>query len=410
MNVEYHDTALGEEVANRARRFIDEEVLPAERALAAGETADDELIEELKAKARNRDVFAPQMPEEFGGLGLDLRDALPLYEQSGRSFLSQPAMRVAAPDEGTMYLLDMLATRSQQEEYLRPLVDGEIKSAFAMTEPLQGGGADPTMVKTTAEKDGDEWVVNGHKWWITNGSEAEFIVLMAQTDPDVHPYEGCSMLIVPADTPGIEIVRDLPHMGETTLGTVHSEILFDDVRVPEENLLGTEGDGFSHAQQRMVPARLTQCMRHAGGARRALDVAKAFMSERDVFGDRLAKKQAPRFEIAEAETKLHTARLTARHAAKSVASGNDGTTEAAMTKYYTTTVVQEIIDTAMQFTGSNGIGKDLPLSELFEGARIIRIADGPDEVQKRVIARDAFETVDESEVEHISRFMRPRRP
>jgi acyl-CoA dehydrogenase len=218
------------------------------------------------------------------------------------------------------------------------------------------------------------------------------------------------MFIVPADTPGIEVVRDLPHLGEATLGTVHSEVLFENVRVPEENLLGEEGEGFAHAQKRMVPARLTQCMRHSGKARRALDVAEAFMSEREVFGDTVAEKQAPRFDIADAETKLRAARLLARDAARAHAAGSDARVEASMAKYFTTNVSQEVVDTALQVCGANGIGMDLPLSQLFADARIIRIADGPDEVQKRVIARDAFENVDEREVEHLSRFGDPRRP
>ncbi|MEF8886710.1 MAG: acyl-CoA dehydrogenase family protein [Haloarculaceae archaeon] len=408
--IPHHDSDRALEVTERVREFIDEEVLPVERALPPGEEVPEDIVADLRAEARERGIYAPQMPEDLGGLGLDLRDALPVYEQSGRSYLAQPALRVDAPDEGTMHLLERLATEDQREEYLRPLVDAEISSAFAMTEPMQGGGADPTMVKTRAERDGDEWVIDGHKWWITNGSEAAFFVVMARTDPDVHPYEGSSMFIVPADTPGIEVVRDLPHLGESTLGTVHSEVLFEDVRVPEENLLGEAGQGFAHAQKRMVPARLTQCMRHSGKARRALDVAEAFMSEREVFGDTVAEKQAPRFDIADAETRLRAARLLARDAARAHAAGSDARVEASMAKYFTTNVSQGVVDTALQVCGANGIGMDLPLSQLFADARIIRIADGPDEVQKRVIARDAFENVDEREVEHLSRFGDPRRP
>jgi acyl-CoA dehydrogenase len=197
-------------------------------------------------------------------------------------------------------------------------------------------------------------------------------------------------------------------MGEDTLSRVHTELIFDDVRIPEENVLGEENAGFQHAQQRMVPARLARSMQFSGMAERALDIAKAFMSEREVFGGTVAEKQGPRFGIAEAETKLHAAKATTRQAASVYADGNQARTEAAVAKFYTTNVAQEVIDTALQFCGSNGIGQDLPLAEFYQDVRIIRIADGPDEVQKRVIARDAFEDVDEREVQHLSRYMDPR--
>ncbi|MFB6170949.1 MAG: acyl-CoA dehydrogenase family protein [Haloarculaceae archaeon] len=408
--MEYHDSELATEIAARTQEFVEEVVLPVERELPPGEQVSDAVIEDLREEARDRDLYAPQMPTDLGGLGLDYGDLLPTLEQAGRTLLAEPAMRIDAPDEGTMHLLELLANETQRERWLEPLVAGEIRSAFAMTEPMQGGGADPTMIQTTAEKDGDEWVIDGHKWWITNGSEAAFFVVMARTDPDVHPYEGCSMLLVPADTDGVEIVRDLPHMGGITLGSVHSEILFDDVRIPEENVLGEVGEGFTHAQQRMIPARLTQCMRLSGRARRALDVAKAFMSEREVFGDRIADKQGPQFDLAEAETKLHTARLLARNAAQTYAAGEQARVETAMAKFWTTNVAQEVVDAALQLCGSNGIGYDLPLAEFYQGVRIVRIADGPDAVQKRVIARDALDDVDEREIEHVSRFGSPRRP
>lgn len=406
--MEYHDSAEAAELADRTRSFVDDVVLPEERKLSGA--VPESTVDELREAARDRGLYAPHMPEELGGLGYDLRDVLPTFEQAARSPLGELALRTKAPDEATMHLMELLADERQRERWLRPLVAGEMTSAFAMTEPMQGGGADPTMLKTTADHDGDDWVIDGHKWWITNGSEADFFVVMAVTDPEVHPYEGSSMLIVPADAQGIEIVRDIPHMGGSIVGGVHSEILFDDVRVPEKNILGNVGDGFAHAQQRMVPARLTQCMRFTGKSRRALDVAKAFMSEREVFGDLVAEKQGPRFDLADAETKLHTARLTARNAADTYADGYEARLEAAMAKYYVINVAQEIIDIALQFCGSNGIGHDLPLANFYQSARILRIADGPDEVQKRVIAREVLKNIDDREVEHISRFGEPNRP
>ena len=407
--MDYRDAAEASAVASKIREFVDDVVLPVEREQTGGVPVSDELIDELRSEAKAHDVYAPQVSEEYGGLGLDFRDALPAYEEGGRSFLAMASIRTDPPDEGNIHLLELLGTETQKDTWLRPLVDGEIVSAFAMTEPMQGGGADPKMIQTHARKDGDEWVLNGHKWWITNGSDADFFLVMARTDPDVHPYEGCSILLVPADADGIEIVRDIPHMGETTLSRVHTELIFDEVRIPETNVLGEVDAGFAHAQQRMVPARLTRSMQFSGMAERSLDIAKAFMSEREAFGEHVREKQGPRFSIADAETKLHAARTMVRHAADVYADGDQARIEASMAKYYSTNVAQEVIDTALQFCGANGIGMDLPLAEFYQDVRIIRIADGPDEVQQRVIARDAFENVDEREVEHVSRYMDPRR-
>ncbi|WP_254524456.1 acyl-CoA dehydrogenase family protein [Natrinema caseinilyticum] len=406
--MEYNDSEQAQAVAQRIREFVDGVVLPIERDLPGGVPVSQELLDELRAEARAHDVFAPQVSKEYGGLGLTFRDALPAYEEGGRSFLAMPAIRTDPPDEGNIHLLELLGTDDQKDEWLRPLVNGDISSAFAMTEPMQGGGADPKMIETYAEKDGDEWVLTGHKWWITNGSDADFFLVMARTDRDAHPYKGCSILLVPADSDGIDIVRDIPHMGEETLSRAHTELIFDGVRVPEENILGTVDSGFQHAQQRMVPARLTRSMQFSGMAERALDIAKAFMSEREVFGEPVSEKQGPRFDVADARTRLHAARTMVRHAADVYAGGDQARIEAAMAKYFSTNVAQEVIDTALQFCGANGIGMDLPLAEFYQDVRIIRIADGPDEVQKRVIARDAFEDIDEREIEHVSRYMDPR--
>jgi acyl-CoA dehydrogenase len=406
--MQFNESEKAEAVTARIREFVDEIVLPAERDQPGGVAVSDELIDELRSEARDHDVYAPQVSEEYGGLGLDFRDALPAYEEGGRSFLAMTAIRTDPPDEGNIHLLELLGTDEQKDQWLRPLVDGEISSAFAMTEPMQGGGADPTMIETHAEKDGDEWSITGHKWWITNGSDADFFLVMARTNQEVHPYEGCSIFLVPADADGIDLVRDLPHMGEETLARSHTELIFDNVRVPEQNVLGTVDAGFDHAQQRMVPARLTRSMQFSGMAERSLDIAKAFMSEREAFGGSVSEKQGPRFDIADAETKLYAARSMIRRAADIYASGGQARTEAAMSKYYATNVAQDVIDTALQFCGSNGIGMDLPLAEFYQDVRIIRIADGPDEVQKRVIAREAFEDIDEREVQHLSRYMDPR--
>jgi acyl-CoA dehydrogenase len=402
--MEYNDSETARELAERARAFMDEEVLPTERALPAGEPVSKETIADLRGEARERDLYAPQISEEHGGMDRDFRDVLPLFEQAGRSLLGAPAMRVDAPDEGNMHTLELVGTDEQKAEYLDPLVAGEISSGFSMTEPLQGGGSDPKMLRTTAEKDGDEWVINGHKWWTTQGSAADVLLVMARTNQEAHPYSGCSFFLVSPGMDGVEIVRDVPHVGPSMVGEGHAEIKYDDVRVPEENLLGGRDQGFQHAQQRLGPARLTHCMRFTGMATRALEITKAYLDEREGFDSRLSEKQALRYEIAEAETRLHAVRTMVRDAADKIAAGEEARIEVGMSKVFAANVTQEAIDTALQLCGGNGIGRDLPIADFYEAVRSFRIVDGADEVHKRVIARDAFEDLDEAELETLTRY------
>ena len=408
--MEYHDSEKAEEVAGRVEAFMEEEVLPREReALRTGDRISFEELEEFWEMAKDRDLFAPQAPEKYGGQGLDFRDMLPAFEQVGRSLFGARAIRANAPDEGNMHTLEIGASEEIKEEYLRPLVQGDMWSCFSMTEPMGGGGSDPKMLQTTAEKDGDEWVINGHKWWSSQAKIADFLLVMARTDPDAHPYSGTSIILVPTDTDGVDIVRNYPVLGghgimETEFG--HAEIKYDNVRVPVENTIGEENEGFRLAQLRLGGGRLTHCMRYSGMAERALDVAKAYMAEREAFGSPLADKQALRHRIADAETKLHAARTMSRHAAREL-DDSDARIEVAMAKMYTANVTNEIIDLAVQCCGGNGIGKDLPLAHFYEEVRAFRIFDGADEVHRRSIARNAFEDLKPEEVEHVLRFDAP---
>jgi acyl-CoA dehydrogenase len=402
--ISFDDSATAVELADRARRLMDDVVIPAERALDAGTAAPGHVIEELREAARDAGVYAPQIDEEYGGMGHEFRDVLPTFEQAGRSLLGPLAMRIAAPDEGNMHLLQMQGTESQKEEYLRPLVAGEISSAFSMTEPMQGAGSDPKMIRTTAEKEGDEWVIDGHKWWTTGGSSADVILVFARTDRDTHPYEGCSVFLVSGDTDGVEVVRDIPHLESDVASKGHAEIKFDGVRVPEENLLGEEGKGFDHVQERLGPARLTHCMRFSGMAQRALSIATAYLSEREAFGSKLSEKQHPRMGIAEAEIQLAAARSFNRTAASRISAGEQARVEVAMCKVFTANVVQDAVDTALQFCGGNGVGRDLPLADFYESVRQFRIIDGADEVHKRTVAHAAFDEVDGAELESLVRY------
>ncbi len=405
----YNDSDQAREVADRAADLMEEVVLPIERERAGGMAVSSGTVADLRAAAREYDVYAPQIPEEYGGMGLSFRDSLPAFEEAGRSLLGQVAMRVDAPDEGNMHLLELAGNELQKETYLEPLVAGEIKSGFSMTEPMQGAGSDPKMIRTTAEKDGDEWVIDGHKWWTTQGVEADVLIVLARTDPEAHPYEACSLFLVPADADGVEVIRDVPHMGGGNHGVSHAEIRYENVRVPEEHLLGELNEGFTHAQERLGPARLTHCMRYSGMAQRSLDIAKAYISDRRGFDATLSDKQSLRHRIADAETKLHMARTGIRDAADRIAAGDEARVPVSMCKVFTANITQDAIDLAVQCCGANGIGKDLPLSDFYESVRQFRIVDGADEVHRRVIARAAFEDVPEEELEPLTRFGDPNR-
>ena len=400
----FGDSEAAEALEARTRDLMEEVVLPAERELPGGMTVGQSTVKELREAAREYEVYAPQISEEYGGLGYGFRDVLPAFEQAGRSQLGPVAMRVDAPDEGNMHLLELHGTDLQKEQYLEPLVEGEISSGFSMTEPMQGAGSDPKMIRSTAEKDGDEWVIDGHKWWTTQGVEADLLLVFARTDPDAHPYEGCSVFLVPKEADGVEVVRNIPHLGSELTGKGHAEIKYDGVRVPEEHLLGAEGKGFQHVQERLGPARLTHCMRFSGMATRALDVAKAYLSEREAFGTTLSEKQQPRQLIAEQEMRLQAARSLVRTAADDIAAGNEARVGVSMSKVFTANVAQEAIDTALQYCGGNGIARDLPLADFYEAVRAFRIVDGADEVHLRTIARAVFEDVDERELDPVTRF------
>lgn len=402
--MEYDDTERARDVAARTREFLEEEVIPVEREVLGTGPASKEQVEGLREAARERGLYAPHLPEEYGGRGLSYRDMLPVFEAAGRSLLGPAALRVDAPDEGNMHTLELFGTDEQKEEWLKPLVAGEVRSGFSMTEPIQGGGSDPKMLKTEARREGDEWVLDGHKWWTTQGAEADVLIVMARTDPDAHPYAGCSLFLVPSDTDGVEVVREIPHVGGEVTGTSHAEIRYEGVRIPEENLLGERNEGFSHAQQRLGPARLTHCMRYSGMAERALDIAKAYVSEREAFGESLDGKQSVRFTIAEAETNLHAARTMVRHAAREIESGEEARIPVSMAKVFAANTVQEVIDDCLQLCGANGIGKDLPIADFYENVRQFRLVDGADEVHKRVIAREALSEIDGHEIEAITRY------
>ena len=369
------------QLRDRVAAFIRDEVIPAEPR--AEESITRELVAKLREKARRAGIYGPQLPPEYGGLGLGTVAMCVLFEQAGQSFLGPLAMHCSAPDEGNMHLLSLFATAEQRHRYLRPLVEGKIRSTFAMTEPAPGAGSDPAMMKTRATKVDGGWEINGHKWFASGAEGAAFAIVMAATEPKA------SMFLVPTDTPGYEFIRNVRTMGGHGLGG-HSELAFRNMRVPDSALLGKAGDGFRMAQVRLAPARLTHCMRWLGAAQRSLDIAVARAKERDAFGKKLADHQSIQWMIADSEIDLHASRLMVMEAAWKHEQGSEIRLESSICKVFVAEAVNRVIDRAIQICGALGYSGDLPLELFYREARAFRIYDGPSEVHRMVIARNVL--------------------
>lgn len=375
------------ELAQRVRAFVDREVIPVEqRLMRSGEDLSVEEVMRLRALAKAEGLFAPTMPRELGGLGLTIQEWVPVLEAAGRSLIGPLAIHCAAPDEGNMHTLLHFANEEQRERYLRPLAEGRVFSGFSMTEPPPGAGSDPTMLQTHAVREGDEWVINGHKWYTSNGLIADFLLIMAMTDPEKGAHKGSTIFLAPIDTPGITIVRDVLTLGRGDFGG-HAEIHYENVRVPHSAILGKEGQGFAIAQARLGPARLTHCMRWTGIAQRALELATQYAVERGAFGKKLIEHQSVGFMLADSEMELYAARLMMQHSAWLLTNGDQARAEASMTKVHVSEMVNRVIDRALQICGGTGVSRDLPLSTWYEAARAFRIYDGASEVHRMVAAR-----------------------
>ncbi len=322
-------------------------------------------------------------------MGLHIQEIAPVFEAAGRSLLGPLAMGCAAPDEGNLHLLRNWANPEQIERYLVPLARGEAFSAFSMTEPPPGAGSDPRMIQTSARYEGGAWLINGHKWLTTNGEVADFFIIMARTDMEAHPYQGCTLFIAPRDTPGINILRDVPVMGTKDFGG-HVEIIYDDLRLPDSAILGEAGQGFMLAQARLGPARLTHCMRWTGIAQRALEIAAQYASEREAFGGPLTSHQSVQWMLADSAMELKMGRLLINEAAWLLAQGEQARVETSIAKLQVSEIVCRVLDRCVQICGGRGISRDLPLSTWYEKARAFRIYDGASEVHRMVVARDVI--------------------
>ncbi len=373
---------------DRVAAFVKEEVIPHERH-GAHEALAPEVVAALREKARAAGVYGPQLPTEYGGLGLGTVGMCAVFEQAGRSLIGPIALNCSAPDEGNMHLLGLYATPEQRERYLRPLAEGRIRSCFAMTEPAPGSGSDPTMLKTRAVKVDGGWEITGHKWFTSGARGSAVAITMAVTDPDVPATQGSTMFLVPIDTPGLEIVREIPVMGAHGAGG-HCEVLYTKVRVPDDAVLGRIGDAFKMAQVRLGPARLTHCMRWLGAAERAIEIATERATEREAFGKRLVDHQAMQWMIADSEIELHASRLMVMHAAWRHEQGSDIRQESSICKVFVSETVDRVVDRAVQICGGLGVSHDTPLADFYTSVRAFRIYDGASEVHRMVIARDAI--------------------
>lgn len=376
----------------RVRSYVTEDVLPAERDIA---DPDDILgswhvVEALRDKARERGIYTPHLPERWGGLGVGVLGMALISQECGVSGLASLGLNAMAPDEGNMHTLLIAGREDQLETYLRPLAEGRTRSCFAMTEP-DVASSDPTNLQTSAVKDGDCWVLNGRKWCITGAVGAAFAIVVAKTggSDEALPasHRDYSLILVPTDTPGWEITRHPEWMGSHSPGG-HPEITLTDVRVPLENLLGNEGEGFVIAQKRLAGGRLAHAMRWIGVAQRALDMTSERLLTRKAFGKELARHQGLQFMLADCAMDLYASRLMVLHTAWKVEHGLPHRQEVAMTKVFVSEAFGRIVDRAVQIHGAAGIAMDLPIARWYQDARAARIYDGASEVHRMTIARE----------------------
>jgi acyl-CoA dehydrogenase len=373
-----------DELRRRVADFVRDEVLPVESDVT--EEDFDEILEGLRKKARDAGLWTPHLPEEWGGLGVGPLGMALISQECGVSGLASLALNAMAPDEGNMHLLLQAGTEEQKERYLRPLAAAEVRSCFAMTE--QAAGSDPTLLRVRAVEDGDGWVIDGEKWFISGANGAAFAIVVAVTDPDAeNRYRRHSLFLVDSDNPGWNVIREIPVMGTEGPGG-HCEVRLERCRVPTDAMLGDRGMGLALAQARLGPARLAHAMRWIGVAQRALDLAARRALEREAFGRRLAEHQAVQWMLADSGTQLYAARLMVLHAASKIEAGEDFRQEVAFVKVFVSEALGDIVDRALQIHGSLGYSGDLPLERFYRDARAARIYDGPSEVHRMVIARN----------------------
>ncbi len=378
-------------IEDQVVRFLNEKIIPvegvyAEQAKPIENGADPEVMVDLRAEAKSLGLWNLFLPDEKWGAGLSNHDYSVLCEHMGRSQIASRVFNCQAPDTGNAEIIAEFGTPVQQERWLKPLLEGEIRSCFSMTEP-DVSGADPTGLRTRAERDGDEWVINGHKWFTSGAIGAEFAIAMVVTNPDGAPHERASMIIVPTNSPGFNLIRAVSVMGHTG-GGGHCEIEYHDCRVPAENLLGPENGGFAIAQARLGPGRIHHCMRSIGVAERAFEIMCKHANERESFGSKLSEKQFVQEWIATSRMEIDQARLLTQYAAwkMDTVGKKEARQELSMVKVVVPNMMMNVLDRSIQCLGALGVSDDTPIASMWRNGRALRIADGPDEVHKMVIA------------------------
>jgi acyl-CoA dehydrogenase len=368
------------DLEQRTREFIRDVVIPCETDPRFHGEIPDELIQDLRRKARDAGLLAPQVAPEWGGHGLDHRETATVFRAAGYSLLGPLAMNCMAPDEGNMFLLERVASAAQKEQFLKPLAAGLCRSAFLMTEPDGGAGSDPSMLTTTATPDGDDWLISGRKWFITGAVGAAFGIVMARTGNQA------TMFLLPLPAPGLTIERVMGSVDHTMPGG-HSVVRLDRVRVPRSMVLGELHEGFRYAQVRLAPARLTHCMRWWGAAQRAHHIAARYAQGRTAFGKPLLEHEGVGFALARNEIDLKQTELMIDWAAWTLDQGQRGSSESSMTKYACSETLFQVVDRCVQVLGGSGIVDETPVSRIWREIRGFRVYDGPSEVHLYSLAR-----------------------
>ncbi|MCW8279093.1 acyl-CoA dehydrogenase [Pseudomonas sp. PCH199] len=371
---------------DKTQAFIRDVVMPYERDPRRTPHGPDlSLRQELVEHARAAGLLTPQASKSLGGLGLSHQDKAVIFEAAGYSMLGPVALNCAAPDEGNMHMLEQVATPTQQARWLQPMVDGKTRSCFCMTEPHPGAGADPSQMKTTAVATAEGFLINGTKWLITGAEGAAFSIIMARTLVDGVDV-GATMFLIDLPNPGFRIERTLDTLDSSFPGG-HAQIVLDNLFVPADQVLGEVGKGFRYAQVRLVPARLTHCMRWLGAAKRAHDIATQYARHRQAFGSPLIDHEGVGFMLADNEIDLHHTRLAVAHTAWLLDQGERASTESSMVKVHSAEAIWRTVDRCVQILGGMGVTRDTEVERIFRDVRAFRIYDGPSEVHRWSIAR-----------------------
>jgi acyl-CoA dehydrogenase len=376
-----------EDLRKRTRAFIDEHVIPLESDPANYDPYENirlDLLETVRAKAKKAGLWAPQSPKEYGGMGLPVMSWAVMYEEANRSIFGPSALNCQAPDDGNMNVLSKVGTPAQKEKWLRPIVEGKVRSSFAMTEPRPGGGSDPSMIRTRAEKVGGKWVITGRKWFISGAAEASHFILIARTSDDAR--RGLTAFLFHKDQPGWTLVRRIGNLGPEEHGGT-CELTFEGLDVADEDVLMGIGDGLKMTQIRLGPARLTHCMRWLGLSKRCMEIAQAYVKDREGFGIKLADRESVQIKLGEVAHQIQIGRLLTMHAAWKLDQGDRARKEVSMAKIHVADTLHLAADVAIQLNGARGYSRDTVLQWIYRWARAAKIVDGASEVHKMVLAR-----------------------